>query len=242
MNESLALTRLLWVAPEDTLVGVSATKLADALQERLSCDVWLLCGGSALAYSIPGILVTRGESHDYDRYLEATRPLNTFVDTLIVSNADVLALEIPQAKFWVEMLLQPNEKEARYCCYVKSVLRQSLPFGFRASSTYHLSPQTRASLQCYLRDFIYRAGREPINGEILNLGETKMVPYQKATAEDSFAEFGFEILCSDYIPVTWPWIELILDMRKNLPKQHRLSIEFFNSAADSLVSSSAKLF
>src|SRR5689334_20043727 len=124
MNSSTHLTRLLWVLPEDLLTGTSPSALATVLQDQFSCDTWLLCEGTALAYSIRGILVTSGVSADYQHYLEVTRPMEKFLEDYVPLDADALPLHVPQSKFWIEMLLQPEEKETKSCCYVVSSLNQ----------------------------------------------------------------------------------------------------------------------
>jgi hypothetical protein len=219
--------RLVWVVPEDVLVGISAETLASELRQRFSCDTWLLSEGRAMAYSVRGILVNRGMSLDYGKYLEDVRPIHAFCDGLVTADADALAIEIPDTKYWVEVLLQPDEKETRSCIYFKSTWNPPSPLSFRAYTQYKLSPRSRKNVHDYLTNHFETNSHRSINGEILRMKIDRISDYERFRM--GYPEYGFDCSCVGYSPVTWPWIELLLDMRRNLEKKHRLSFTFEGS-------------
>lgn len=218
---------LLWVVPPDLIEGVSSEALVTSISRLDNIQVWQLDGG-AVAFSLPDILVKMGVPLDYGGFLRRTRPLFQNVDHFTILNHDALDLQIPDKKFWVRMTLKPEETNRRSCMHLKSHLRELAPFAFKAYSVYGLSKGDSENLKAYLTDWLLSGNARPINGETLHVGKVEMKAYQMGGSERFYPECGYEIRCSDYIPCTWPWVDLYLRMRRDLPTKKRLSIRFFN--------------
>ena len=218
---------MLWVMPPDLIKGGYSETLASLISRLDDIHVWRLDGGG-VAFSLSNILVKWGRPLDDEAYLKRTRPLFQIVDSCTISNRDALNLEIPDTKYWVRISLKPDERDKRSCGYFKSHLTDWNPFAFSAYSSYELDGPDLDHVRRYLADWLLSASTRSVCGESLHVGNTKMKGYTTPATERSYPENGFEILCSDYFPCTWPWIDLYLRMRRELPPKKWLSIQFFN--------------
>jgi hypothetical protein len=218
---------MLWVIPPDLIRGNSSKILASCISRLENIHVWQLDGG-AVAFSLPDILVNRGRPVDYDAFLRRTRPLFQIVDACAASKRDALNLEIPDNKYWVRVSLKPEETNKQSCVYFKSFLTDWNPFAFKACSSYALSDMDLESVREYLTNWLAAAGSRTILGERLQVGSTDLTLTRTPATVDAYPASGYEVRCSSYSPCTWPWIDLYLNMRSNLPSKKRLSIEFFN--------------
>lgn len=219
---------MLWIIPPDLIDGASSKALVSSLRRLDNIQVWQFEGG-AVAFLLPDVLVKRGIPLDYDgAFLKRTRPLFQVVDSYTISDRSVLDLEIPDNKYWVRMSLKPEETNRQSCVYFKSFLSKSSPFAFKACSSYDLGETDLESMKEYLATWLAAAATRPIFGESLRVGTTKLARTMKPATERSYPKNGFEVRCSEYSPCTWPWIELYLRMRRELPVKQRLSIDFFN--------------
>lgn len=217
---------MLWVIPPDVM-QVSAEALASSISRLDNINVWQLEGG-ALAFSLPDILVKWGVALDYEAYLKRTRPLFQIVDPCLISERSALDLEIPDSKYWVCISLQPEETNKRICRYFKSHLSKWDPFAFRAYSSYDMGREDLASLREYLAEWLLTAGGRSVCGESLHVGNTELSHFAAPAGPRAYSENGFEVRCSSYAPCTWPWVDLYLRMRRELPAKKRLSVRFFN--------------
>ena len=216
---------MLWVIPPDVINGVSAGTLAAFIKRLDNVHVWELdCG--AVAYSLPDILVKRGRPVDYEAFLKRLRPL--FQNPYEIPDSDALDLEIPDNKYWVRISLKPEETNKRSCRYIKSHLNEWNPFAFKAYSSSELSTEDAESLKVYLMDWLLTTGKRSVCGESLCIGNTELSAYTMPGSAKFYPETGYEVRCSDYSPCTWPWIDLYLRMRRDLPVKKRLSMRFFN--------------
>jgi hypothetical protein len=169
---------------------------------------------------------------DYPKELEITRPLFRYLEEFLVSDGDATDLEIPDTKFWIRMLLQPGEHDARYCRYVKSHLVGWNSFAFKAYASYSLTPASRQEVRTYFSQQLDKYSTEEVNEERFDLGDISFSDYSRSGNREAYPEDGFEIRCSKYQLVTWPWLELFLHMRSQLPRKKRLSLEFFNTESE----------
>jgi hypothetical protein len=218
---------MLWVVPPDLIRDIYPETLVSCLNSLENVQVWHLDGG-ALAFSLPDILVKRGRPLDYEAFLRRTRPLFRIVDPYTIPNHDALDLEIPDEKFWVRISLQPEETNKRICRYFKSHLSDWAPFAFSAYSSYELIEKDVKDLKRFLLDWLRNTEGRPVLGELLRTGSVEVTDYIKPAGTRSYPETGLEVRCADYLPCTWPWIDLYLRMRRELPAKKRLSIRFFN--------------
>jgi hypothetical protein len=218
---------LLWIVPQDLIVGIQAEALAQYLQKEAGCVTWVLMGQS-LAYSFPDVLVNRGVSLDYPKQLEKTRLLRALLAGKKVEDCSATTLGVPDRKYWPIMAISPGESEARWCCRIKSRLQRWRPFAFKARAFSELTRSVRKHLRCFLENWIEDRSSVSVHGETLNLGDITVDEYTQPGNPKAYPEDGFIVTCSSYVPCTWPWIELYLIMRKERPPKHRLSLEFFN--------------
>ena len=216
----------LWVMPRDLILRTEADTLAHYLAEKAGCETRVLDGDS-LAYSFRDVLVDRGTSLDYPKFLERTRLVRELLSGL-VARGDALGLDIPDNKYWITMCLCEDESEKRECCYMKSTLEQWEPFAFIAAAPFPLKPSVKNSLRAFLENWIARMSSEGSQGELLNLGKVEIHDHLKPANSKSYPWDGFVITCSSYTLCTWPWLEWYLSMRKHFPPRQRLSLEFFN--------------
>lgn len=216
----------LWVKPRDVILGTEAGTLAHYLEEKAGCDAWVLDGDS-LAYSFRDLLVDRGMSLDYPKFLEKTRLVRELLVGL-VTDRDALTLDIPDNKYWVVVSLADGESETRQCCYMKISLQHWEPFAFIAAAPFPLKPPVKSRLRIFLEDWIAKMSSEGSQGEFLNLGKVEIQEHFKPANSKSYPWDGFVVTCSRYIPCTWPWLEWYVSMRKHFPPRQRLSLEFFN--------------
>ncbi len=214
------------VKPRDVLLSTGAGALAHYLEEKAGCETWVL-GGDALAYSFRDVLVDRGMSLDYPKFLEKTRLIRQLLAEL-VTKGDALTLDIPDNKYWVTMCLSDGETESRECCYMKSTLQDWEPFAFIAAAPFPLKPAVKQSLRTFLENWIGQMSSEGSQGEFLKLGKVEIQEHFKPANPKSYPWDGFAVTCSSYVPCTWPWLEWYLSMRKHFPARQRLSLEFFN--------------
>jgi hypothetical protein len=228
MGENIKLHRMLWVIPSDLFRYGRATALGQLLLEQYGCDVWLLCDGTALAFSPRGLLVNKGLAVDYPSFLDVTRPLFNRVQKYLVCVDEGTDLHIPDDKFWIHTLLSPNEHDSRYCMYVKSALSVWNPFAFYAYSCYPLQKASRLFLREYLERWHHAASNNDLMGERIESGDVVFSDYHRDDSKASYPRDGFEIRWSRYVPSTWHWIELYLRMRLDIPKKQRCSLYFFN--------------
>ena len=216
---------MLWVIPAD-LLDVSAETLVSAISRLENIQVWQIEG--AVAFSLPDILVKWGIPLDDEAFLRRTRPLFQMINSFTISNRAALDLELPDNKYCVRISLQPEETNKRSCRYFKSHLTEWNPFAFRAYSSYELRKEDLESLRIYFTDWLLAAGKRSVFGESLSVGNTELADYAMPGSAKSFPESGYEVRCSSYSPSTWPWIDLYLRMRRDLPVKKRLSMRFFN--------------
>jgi hypothetical protein len=223
------ITPKLWIVPADILRGnVSAERAAKLLSEHCGCDSWVLNHGSAVALSHQGALIDRGMAVDYPSYLEQTRPIFDLLNQMTIQRAEGLKLEIPDSRYWVEVLLQPNEGDRQWCSYIKNRLVSREPFGFRAVAPYRLSSEETREMKDFLSNSLDQLSREGAVGERLELGSTHFSDVYEPESANSYPKHGFDVSCSNYVPVTWPWIELYLEIREKFSKKRRFSIYFLN--------------
>jgi hypothetical protein len=228
MNEKSSAARGLWVIPSDILTRASAEVLAEQLQSLFGCDVWLFLDRTALAFSPKGVFLDRGRAIDYPSYLKITKPLFEFVGRLS-GKLQNLRLEIPDDRFCVQVLLPEEELEMRCCRYIKCHLETTEPLSFLAYASYKLSHTSRKKIRAYIEGALQKYNTRVLYGDRLELGNICIADYYRASDKFYFVEDGLEIRCSMHRPVVWPWIEMYLDVRKNLPIKERLSLEFFNT-------------
>jgi hypothetical protein len=215
----------LWVIPLDML-NVSVETIVSAIKRLENIQIWQIDGG--VAFSLPDILVKMGRPIDYDAFLERTKPLFRIVDPCTLPNYDALDLQIPDRKYRVRITLKPEETNRRSCRHFKSHLIDWNPFAFRAYASYEPSNKDSEDLKLYLTDWLLTAEKRSVFGESLNVGNAELTDYAMPASARSYPEHGCEVRCSEYSPCTWPWIDLYLRMRRDLPTKKRLSIRFFN--------------
>ncbi|MDB6065422.1 MAG: hypothetical protein JWR26_1630 [Pedosphaera sp.] len=236
MANEIHFTRKVWVAPSDLFKTSSAEAVGEMLERQFDCDVWVLSEGSALAFSPTGLLVNHGLPIDYPAFVEITKPLFQFVNMFIATDDTGTDLHIPDNRFYTRMLLKPEEPNLRYCSYIESDLTALEPFAFRAYSKHSMTPESRIKLRRYLEKWHEKYSQGSIYGDRLDCGAIEYSEYCRAGTPTSYMEDGFEVRWSKYMPSTWPWVELYLDMRKNMDRRQRLSIRFFNPTDDLKVS------
>ena len=217
---------MLWVIPPD-LIDTSSEFLASCIGQLPGVTVWELEGG-AVAYSLPDVLVRRGIPVNYDAFLERTLPLSRIIKPHMISDPDALDLEIPGSAYWSRMLLKPEETNTRSCRYFKSELTELEPFAFKAYSSFELHMKDLERTKAFLLNWFSIAGKRTLHGEVLSLGNVELTEYFSPPTKRSYPEMGYEVRCSNYVPCTWPWIDLYLRMRQSLPIKERLSVQFFN--------------
>jgi hypothetical protein len=223
----------LWIMPADILGRLSSEQCAKIISSQFGGDVWLFEGGS-LAFCLPDILVTAGGvAEDYASFLEHTRPFFNYLNSALGWSAtgfdpSALDLDIPDEKYWSQVLLQPEETNRRSCVYIKSRLSDWQPFSFRACSSYELDSAGLRQLRRYLEKWCSRGSHREVHGEKLSIGNIELTEITSGPTETSYPKYGYEVSCSSYTPCTWPWIDLYLEMRRGLPVRQRFSIEFFN--------------
>jgi hypothetical protein len=218
---------MLWVVPPDLIRNIYPETLVSFLGSLDDVQVWHLDGG-ALAFSLPDILVKWGRPLDDEVFLKRTRPLFRFLEPYTLQNHSALDLEIPDEKFWVRITLQPEETDRRVCAYVKSHLNGWTPFAFKVYSVHELIEKDVEDMKRFILDWLQNTESRPVFGESLHIGSIELAYYKRPGGKRSYPETGFEVRCANYLPCTWPWIDLYLRMRRELPGKKRLSIRFFN--------------
>jgi hypothetical protein len=216
---------MLWVIPTDLSNG-SAEAIASAISRWENIRVWQING--AVAFSLLDILVRRGRPLDNQEFLRRVIPLLRIVDPYIPPNHSALDLEIPDEKFWVRVTLRPEETNKRSCTYIKSHLNDWNPFTFKAYSPYELTEEDMEHSRIFLLDCIRNTEKRAVFGESLHAENMEFEGYTKPAGARSYPETGFDVRCPNYSPCTWPWIDLYLRMRRDLPVKKRLSFRFFN--------------
>jgi hypothetical protein len=217
---------MLWIIPFDLIEGASRQELSNGISQ-FGYTIWEFECGS-IAFSSPEVLVRRGSAVDHQHFLTWTRPVFRFLRSVIGAERDALDLEIPDTKFWSRVSLKPEETNTRSCRYFKSKLTAWSPFGFKVYSSYEIDARTLDKIKLYLTMWMSTCSKQLIHGESLVLGDVDIKEYSSPRTEKNYPERGFEVNCSEYTPCTWPWIDLYLRMRRELPVRERLSIEFFN--------------
>jgi hypothetical protein len=228
MSQTLNISPILWVIPEDLFRVSCPSQIQEQIRSRFGCETWVLDDGRALAYCFRDLLANQGVPLDYGLYLERARPLSRSMDSFLLQDRDALDLRIPGGKYWVRVSLQPGEVDKRHCMHIQSRLTSLERVALRAYATSSLAEPRAAQIKMFLLHSIDVLNKVPINGETLRTGNIEIERYEVPQSTTCYGEDGFEISMQSYQPVTWPWLELYLRIRRTFPKRERLSFEFID--------------
>ena len=216
---------MLWVVPFDLIHPAMATTLAGVIPTLFEANAWVL-NGRALAFSFPDVLVNRGVPIDNPAFVARTRPLFETLGPSISKDTDALDLEIPNQPYWPRVCLQSEETNRDTCVYFKSRPNRSEAFRFKVWSHFQLAERKLEQLKAFISDWYSEMKKCGAQTETLNLGKLSFFPLTIDMPKHAYRKSGFEVECSSYAPSFWPWIDLYLRIRSDLPTRERISIEF----------------
>lgn len=218
--------QLLWVIPEDLFRISDARHLERQLHELFACETWLLAGGEAIAVSLPEIRVDRGVPLDVSQFERLTLPFFDFLDNYLVRDYDSLNLNIPGSRYWTRTILESKETEKRHCMHIVSKLVSPSACRVRIYSTRLMDDDGAERARRFIVNWFENCNSAAIIEEVITHVPTNGQRYVIEPTEVSYPQDGFEFELRPFSPVTWPWLELYLAIRRSFPKRERLSIEF----------------
>jgi hypothetical protein len=215
------LAPLLWVIPNDHLL-LPAPQVQVAA-ERLGFEAWQLHEGSALAISVYSPCRGHGRPLDYPAFLRRRaqlKPLDVyFCKCMSVENA-----ELPDQRFWPRIWLSAAEEDSPRTITMRSNVISCGHIIARFHRRKACTEAVRSKLMQVLGTW-FTAATAGINGEALQPQVVQLHPFSADTGS-SAQKFGFDLPLAYPEAVSWPWLELYLRLRAELPDRDRFSVQF----------------
>lgn len=204
---------------------VSISDVAHSVRRRFGSTIYLLCRGQALAVIWTGVPTPKGRSQENLENLAKISPIAQFIGEFLTldSNAakpwdsgaaqpwDPISLWLPAHKYDLDTWLPYGETSGRFIrTGFTKVYRDETSLCYSLSWRSGWSDAIAASCTELIRTW-HREAVEP------GFGGEKLAP-SKLTFSKGKQGLSFEI--TNYAPVTYPWVELYLRLRADLPRRH----------------------
>jgi hypothetical protein len=194
----------------------SVTEVVQGVRDRFGSTVHSLNRGQAMAIIWTGVPTPKGPFRETVDNLAKAAPVGSFIDSFLAFREplkerwDTLGMWLPAHKYQIDLWLPPRETNGRfihtgftkpYCAETK--LLYSLVW--RRPPKAEVREQAQPIIESWHKEAV-EAG----------FGDEKMLP-TKLNFLTKENELIFEI--PDYAPVTFPWIELYLRLRTEMPRK-----------------------
>jgi hypothetical protein len=194
----------------------AVTEVAQAVRHRFGSTVHLLNRGQAIAVIWTGVPTPKGAFRENLDNMAKVSPIACFVDTFLPSREplkerwDPIAMWLPVHKYDIDLWLPPGETNGRF---IQTGFTK--PYCAESRLIYSLvwRRPPKAEVREQARPIIESWHKEAVEA---GFGEEKMLP-TKLNFIPKENELVFKI--PEYTPVTFPWIELYLRLRTEMPRK-----------------------